>query len=197
MPHLPIPPFFSGIEPGSFAEDTMVRRLPEIAQRVISENSFDQSTNERLRALISELPHGLIRQLIDEQAPDWLDWQKALQPFLGKTWLEAPFFASEMYFYRRILEATGYFQPGLGYGVDPYRLQKKLGLNQAGQAITQALPQGIPANDEFLRQMIYLSLWGNQVDLSLWPVQNESDGKAKGGKRETHLLVDEGARVLT
>ncbi len=197
MPHLPIPPFFSGIEPGSFAEDTIVRRLPEIAQRVISENSFDQSTNERLRALISELPHGLIRQLIDEQAPDWLDWQKALQPFLGKTWLEGPFFASEMYFYRRILEATGYFQPGLGYGVDPYRLQKKLGLNQAGQAITEALPQGIPTNDEILRQMMYLSLWGNQVDLSLWPVQNESDGKAKGGKRETHLSVDEGARVLT
>ena len=197
MPHLPIPPFFCGTEPDSFAEDTIARRLPEIAQRVISENNFDQSTNERLRALISELPHGLIRQLIDEQAPDWLDWQKELQPFLGKTWLEAPFFASEMYFYRRILEATGYFQPGPGYGVDPYGLQKKLGLEQAGQAITQALPQGMPANKEFLRQMIDLSLWGNQVDLSLWPVQNESSSRAQGRKLEAHLLVNEGPAALT
>jgi hypothetical protein len=124
------------------------------------------------------------------QAPDWADWQTALRPFLGKTWLELPLFAAEMIFYRRILEASGYFQPGAGYGVDPYRLQKQLGLAQAGAALKRALPDGLPAGRENLSRLIHLSLWANQADLSLWPVQGEGGGKAQGGGREAHLLAD-------
>ena len=112
MPQLPIPPLLRGAEAGSFAEDTVVRRLPAIALRAIGENRFDGPTNERLRALASDLPHGPIRPLRDVQAPDWADWQQALQPFLGRSWLELPLFAAEMYFYRRLLEATGCFRAG-------------------------------------------------------------------------------------
>jgi hypothetical protein len=191
MCQLPIPQLLRGTEVGSFAEDTIVRRLPEIARRVISENDFAESTNDHLRSLAADLPHGLIRPLLDEQASDWLDWQRAMRPFLGQTWLELPLIAAEMYFYRRILEATGYFQPGSGCGVDPYRLQKKLGLAQAGSALAQALQQGLPAKAERLHRLILLSLWGNQADLSLWPVQGESGGKAQSGAGETHLLTDQ------
>jgi len=191
MPRLPVPSVLRGTEAGSFAEDTILRRLPEIARRVIAENSFDAFTDDRLRSLVADLPHGLIRPLLDEQAPDWSDWQRALQPFLGQTWLELPLFAAEMYFYRRILGATGYFQPGPGYAVDPYRLQKNLGLAQAGVALSQALPQGLPDNDVRLHQLVLLSLWGNQADLSLWPVQGEGGGKAQSGGGETHLLTDQ------
>jgi Damage-control phosphatase ARMT1-like domain len=196
MPHLPIPPLLRGTEAGSFAEDTIVRRLPAIALRVISENSFDEPTNQRLRALAHDLPRGRVRPLLDVRAQDWSSWQNVLQPFLGQTWLELPLFAAEMVFYRRILEATGYFQPGSGYGVDPYRLQKTLGLTQAGPAIAQALPQGLTANGEALRRLIHLSLWGNQADLSLWPVQGEGGGKAQGGGHETHLAADQNAAAL-
>ncbi len=191
MRQLPIPPFLRGREVGSFAEDTVVRRLPEIILRVISENNFADPTNDRLRSLAADLPHGLIRLLEDEQAPDSADWQNALHPFLGQTWLELPLFAAEMYFYRRILEATGYFQPGPGFGMDPYQLQKGLGLAQAGPALAQALPQGLPAQDGGLRQLVLCSLWGNQADLSLWPVQGGSGGKAQSGGGQTHLLVDQ------
>ncbi len=191
MPHLPVPALLSGAEQGSFAEDTIVRRLPEIARRVIAENNFDESTNHRMRNLAADLPHGLIRPLLDEQAPDWPDWQKAMQPFLGQTWLELPLFAAEMYFYRRILEATGYFQPGPGYAVDPYRSQKNLGLAQAGAALSQALPQGLPDKDVRLHNLILCSLWGNQADLSLWPVQGEGGGKAQSGGSDAHLLIDQ------
>ncbi len=196
MPHLPIPPLLRGTEPGSFAEDTIVRRLPATALRVISENSFDGPTNQRLRDLAGDLPRGRIRPLLDMQAPDWSSWQTAMQPFQGQTWLELPVFAAEMYFYRRILEATGYFQPGPGCGVDPFRLQKTLGLAQAGPAITQALPQGLTATGEMLRRLIYLSLWANQADLSLWPVQGEGGGKAQGGGQDGHLVVDQSAAAL-
>jgi hypothetical protein len=196
MSHLPIPPLLRGNEAGSFAEDTIVRRLPAIALRVISENSFDGPTNQRLRLLAGDLPEGRIRPLLDVQAQDWSSWQKALQPFQGQTWLELPLFAAEMYFYRRILESTGYFQPGPGFGVDPYRLQKILGLAQAGPAIAQALPQGLAAEGEALRRLIHLSLWANQADLSLWPVQGEGGGKAQGGGHAAHLAADQSAAAL-
>lgn len=192
IPALPIPPLLRGADPGSFAEDTIVRRLPELALRVLSENSFDEATNRRLHTLVSDLPHGLVRPLLDTNAPDWSDWQKALYPFFGQTWLEVPLFAAETYFYRRILEATGYFQPGPGYGVDPYRLQKELGLAQAGMSLEQALPVG----RQRWHRLIHMSLWGNQADLSLWPVQAGIGGRARGGGRETHLLADESAAAL-
>ena len=173
-----------------------MRRLPAIALRVISENSFDGPTNQRLRDLAHDLPHGRIRPLLDVQAQDWSSWQNAMQPFQGQTWLELPVFAAEMYFYRRILEATGYFQPGPGYGVDPYRLQKTLGLAQAGPAVTQALPQGLTAEGGALRRLMHLSLWANQADLSLWPVQGEGGGKAQGGGHDGHLAADQSAAAL-
>jgi Damage-control phosphatase ARMT1-like domain len=196
MPHFPIPPLLRGTDAGSFAEDTLVRRLPQIALRVLSENRFDEATKKHLTTLASDLPRGLIRPLLDKKAPDWFDWQTALQPFLGQSWLEVPLFAAEIYFYRRILEATGYFQPGPGFGVDPYRLQKELGLAQAGSTIAQALPPDLRAGKDQLHHLIYMSLWGNQADLSLWPVQGKSGGRAQGGGGETHLLVDQSAAAL-
>ncbi len=196
MPHLPIPPLLRGAEAGSFAEDTIIRRLPEIAQRVISENTFDTSINRSLQALVQDLPHGLIRPLTDIRAPDWSAWQEALQPFLEKSWLEIPLFAAEMYFYRRILEATGYFQPGPGYGEDPYRQQKKLGLEQGACALAQEFPRGLTGKKDRLLKLIYLSLWANQADLSLWPVQGESGGKAQGEGGKAHMIVDQSASVL-
>jgi hypothetical protein len=205
MPHLPILPLLRGSEAGSFAEDTIVRRLPAIALRVISENSFDEPTNRRLRDLAGDLPQGRIRPLLDVQASDWSSWQEALQLLLGQTWLEIPWFAAEMIFYRRVLEATGYFQPGPGFGLDPYRLQKILGLAQAGPALAQALPQGLPNDAEALRRLIHLSLWANQADLSLWPVQGEGGGKAQGGghlylrywrRHAAHLAADQSVAGL-
>jgi hypothetical protein len=39
----------------------------------------------------------------------WSAWGAGL---FGRPWLDAPFLWSESYFYRRLLDATGFFGPG-------------------------------------------------------------------------------------
>lgn len=196
MPVYPIPPYLRGSDPASFAEDTIIRRLPATARRAIAENSFEESTNQRLRALADDLPTGRIRPLEDVDAPDWVHWQEALQPVMGQTWLETPWLLAETYFYRRILEATGYFQPGPGWHSDPFVLQKRLALSQAGPALALALPDGLPTGSERLRRLLHLALWANQADPSLWPVEGASGGRAQGGGVDAHILVDQSDEVL-
>ncbi len=189
-------PVLCGSEPGSFAEDTITRRLPEIARRVIAENTFDEPVNKRLSILADDLPQGLVRSLEDRQAADWQDWEQCLQPLMGRSWLEIPLFAAEMYFYRRVLEATGYFLPGPNSGFDPYLAQKKLGLEQAAAAIEKASILFELPPLERMRQLIDLSLWANQADLSLWPVKGQGGGMAQGGGGRAHLVADQSGNVL-
>ena len=89
-----------------------------------------------------------------------------------------------------ILEATGYFNKAPGQTIDPYRRQKELGWLQATSTLAHALPQGLPAIKDRLWKLIHMSLWGNQADLSIWPVQGERGGNSKGEGGESHLLVD-------
>ncbi|MFB8788086.1 MAG: ARMT1-like domain-containing protein, partial [Potamolinea sp.] len=135
QPKLPLPPPLMMSLSGSFAHMTLTQRMPAIVERVIAENNFSSAIVENLETLIQELPNGIVRQLTDEAAPDFSAWMKYLEPFLGKRWIEIPWFFAEAYFYRRILEATHYFLPGLSQGVDPFALQKRLGLETAIDSI--------------------------------------------------------------
>ncbi len=175
----PYPPALCGAEMGTFTEHTIVHRLPEIARRVLAENDFRPDQGSRLEALIAEMPTAPLRPLQDASAPDAGLWNRALPGLAGSDWLHAPWFAAEMYFFRRILEATGYYRPGPGQGYDPYALQKRQGLAAALPASRAAAEQvcgwlHTPNREagtraERLAQLFKLCLWGNQVDLSLWP----------------------------
>lgn len=194
----PYPPALYGAEPGTFAEDTILRRLPELAQRVLAENDFHPDQRARLDALIAEIPTAPLRPLQDPGAPDEGMWQRALPALAGRDWLQTPWFVAEMYFFRRILEATGYYQPGLGQGYDPYALQKRQGLVAALPAARAAAERvrgwlHAPNREEDTRaerlvQLFKLSLWGNQVDLSLWP--------AGLADRPDHANVQQGEAFL-
>jgi hypothetical protein len=169
------PPPLRGAEIGSFAHDTVSRRMPTTVRRIPTENSLTPELAAAVLALADEIPHAPIRRLRDPGAPDLALWDAYCAPYLGQSWLDAPWFFSEIYMYRRVLEATGYFQPGPGLRADPYALQKRLGLEHAdlGQA---------PAD---LAAAISAALWGNQADLSLWPA---GEGSGPGG---AHLLADD------
>ncbi len=184
-------------EESSFAHITLTRRLPAIAQRVIAENDFSPSIVENLETLVQELPYGIVRRLKDD-GPDLIAWARYTEPFLGKRWLDVPWFFAEAYFYRRILEATDYFLPGAS-GVDPFELQKRMGLETAINSI-QTLSVQLNSwsdtqldgnNHTSLTALLYFALWGNRADLSLWPVNaGEADLSSQAHPEQAHILVD-------
>jgi hypothetical protein len=174
-PNLPIPAPLRGSDPNSFAHYTVSVRLPNIVEHVLQENNLAQPIVRQLRRLIEEISAGRIRYLNDAEAPDAGRWVDYLKPFVGSDWFQIPWFLAETYFYRRILEATGYFKSGPGYHLDPFIPQKQRGFDTAHEAtahLSRQLNSWLtqPAqNSELFSRLLMIALWGNQADLSLWP----------------------------
>lgn len=208
QPCIPIPPPLMMSEEGSFAYFTLTQRMPAIVQRVIDENDFSPVIVENLNALMQELPNGMVRSLQDDGA-DVTAWNHYLEPFLGKRWIEIPWFFAEVYFYRRILEATQYFLPGSFQSIDPYADQKRRGLETAMDAIrslstrvnnwsnSQQNWEGITDSHDLIA-LLYFVLWGNRADLSLWPIDaGESEQNRPVIQLEkTQILVDNTALLV-
>lgn len=198
--NFPIPEPLRGNEPGSFAADTLSRRLPGIALQVLQEGEWSPEAAARLRALAEDMPHGRVRPLQDNRAPDAALWRAYLPPYLGQTWLDAPWFPLETYFFRRILEASGYFQDEPGRGVDPYAAQKARGLSGAAEALEPAcalLEQADGGRAQTLAHLLRTAIWGNQADLSLWPEGREKPQRPSENELAAHLLVDDSTRAGT
>jgi uncharacterized protein with ATP-grasp and redox domains len=191
-------PIYSNL-PGTWAYSTVTLRLPDIAGRVIEENHFPDQINLNLSRLQEDINQGSIRSLLDQGAPDQEAWESYLEPFLGQSWLDVPWFFAEHYFYRRIMEAVDYFREGL----DPFGFQKREGLEKTlgeiqslGKFLQERL--AVPENvKETVREGIYFALWGNQADLSLWPAGSEGDPKHDSQKTlQEHLLANDMPRLM-
>ena len=191
-----LPPPLLMSEEGSFANRTITERLPAIVQQVIADNAFPPDVVGNLRELRNELPGGAPRPL-DDDGPDLESWADYLEPYLGRRWPEMPWYLGEVYFYRRILEATGYFSPGRWYLVDPYSPQKRKALTAALPVIRRlsaranALVSGEPGyNREGFICLTHFALWANRMDLSLWSAETT-------GREINRLEVEEEqARIL-
>ena len=188
-PTLPLPEPLRGNETGTFAEDSVVRRLPEIARRTIAQNTLSVEYVDRVEALASEIATGTLTFVDEPEAPDAAAWAAHVERYVGVRWVDAPWFFVETYFYRRLLAATGYSQPGPRRGLDPFQQQKQLALDTALQLAARL---GGVLDDP--RTLVTASLWANRVDLSLWPAeQTDSDSRTDavlGPQRRTRLLVD-------
>jgi hypothetical protein len=206
-PSLPIPSPLRGAEPDSFAHRTIVQRLPRIARRVLQENDFAPEAVDRMEVLLAEIPGAHIRPLqdIDTDAStvaSATSWAAYVAPHLHKNWLEVPWFFAETYFYRRILEATGYFQEGPGFKVDPFAPHKAQSLEeslQQGRGLARRVAQWRDAGraPEAGRQALSVALWGNQGDLSMWPAgEGEMPSHDDDAAAQAHVLVDDTEAVL-
>ncbi len=191
-PTLPVPPPLRGVDRGSFAEHTVKRRLPDIARRVLAENTLPPEAAAALEGLIADLPNAPLRPLTDTHAPDHTLWQAAIEPYHNQNWLQVPWFFAETYFFRRIIEAVDYFNTDL----DPFAVQKQQGLVTYEGAITTLLEPPSPTrptgwNQETFSRLLLADLWGNQVDLSLWPADAaDKPDHTDEETRQAHLLVD-------
>ncbi len=186
-----LPPPLLASEPGSFAYDTVTQRLPDILRRTIATNAVPAAAGA-LQDLHAEMTGGRLRGLL-EMAEDRTFWDEVCAPHIGLPWLDCPWFFAETFFYRRILEATGYFQPGPGQGVDPFAATKSAEwAPDAAPAAIAALAARLPeATRDRFSTLFHASLWGNRIDLSL-PVAAHLG--TENVDRE-HLLVDDSDAV--
>jgi hypothetical protein len=122
-PNLPIPdPIYSDV-PGTWAYDTMSRRVnEEILQRTYDDNKdvwendpkfepilkrFNELRNDLQNASKTKLklPLKPPADSTESRLKEWMEWNDILQPFIQKndTWLTAPWMVTEFYVYRRLL----------------------------------------------------------------------------------------------
>ena len=184
-------------DPGSFAQNTFKVRIPAILQEALDLNpTFDGEIRHNIAALHAELTAGAIRGLI-ESAPDRPFWDAAAAPYIGRSWLNVPWYWAEAFFYRRVLEATRYFQPGPWHGVDPYAAKKRAewAPEAAPQAVAQLL-ESLPADDleAQCEQLLHAALWGNRTDLS-YTIAAHLGATASPVDERANLLVDDSAAL--
>jgi uncharacterized protein with ATP-grasp and redox domains len=181
---------------GSFAQRTLAVRVPQILDDTIARAGdagiLDAASRAALFELRTELVSGMVQGLSEDARAGVVDvaaWNAACAPFVSKSWLDVPWYFAESYFYRRVLEATGYFREASAMrGVDPF-LPSKLGEEHAALPRARAVLERNPRPR--LGELLALSLWGNRADLSY------AVGLAHGAHgAEEDLLVDDAVRAV-
>jgi uncharacterized protein with ATP-grasp and redox domains len=172
-------------------------RFPDIAQRTVAENRVAPSHAAAVDRLVEEIVSGGLTIANAPLAPAAQTWVRALRPHVGAPWVEAPWFLTETYFYRRLLMALGYWTPGARTLVDPFAVQK-----QAGLAASDGLIEALGSVRADAQAVLAASLWANRVDLSLWPTGTEQ-GDAERRAREVlragmaeRIIVDDRDEVM-
>jgi len=199
LPNLPIPDPLLSLTPGTWAYDTMSRRLNEdILQRTYEENeeafnspSFAKALERfnQLRSELNDAANTKLRHLqfestdgrsADVVAREEAEWRSILQPFIdnGDSWLSAPWLVTEFYAYRRLIEAIGYYDKSNPdtYLYDPFLKAKRAGLDSSVKSAEYMLEKvaSLPNTKEGVALAAAFALWGNKMDLSIWPADAEN-----------------------
>ena len=198
VPNLKLPPPIYSDEPGTWAYDTMSRRVDaEILQRTYEENEEEFNSPEFAEALMkfndlrAELQNAAKTKLrhlkdlteeeakSDERVREYNEWKAIMDPYVqkGDTWLTAPWLVTEFYAYRRLMEAIGYFDKTKPtYMWDPFAKAKKAGLDTSVSSAENVMDkiEALPNTREGAGIAAAFSLWANKMDLSIWPADSEN-----------------------
>ena len=195
-----LPSIIHTSEPGSWARETFETRVPRIIDDIIAANDYPGVIVKALRALRREITGGKIRALV-EDSDDRVFWDEHSREHIGKSWLDVPWFWAEAFFYRRVLEAVQYFQPGKFYRRDPYTRikQTELAPDRARRAVNAVLASlksetGFLPETQFVT-LLHAALWGNRVDLSMYNIASHQQNASTFEHERDNLLVDDSARV--
>jgi len=167
----PLPPPILISPEGSFAWDVFHRRHPKLIENVIGALPYTGDQAAALRDLRDESMHGVITPLLPS-APDAARWREWDRGRYGKPWSDAPFLWSESFFFRRILQATGFYgsaEPATAAWatVDPYAPMKDVELADPGLEAAfgwyAALPDLEP--ERRFAALVEACVLGNRADL--------------------------------
>ena len=161
-----LPPELLNNDPEGFAWGVWHDRTPKLVTQVRDANPYGPEQRRALDALLEEIASGVMQPL-GPRAHDQQVWASWGADYFGKPWLDAPFLWSESYFYRRLLDAVGFFEPGPWHWFDAFEYLKTAELRDA------ALEPDLAALDDLQRldvedqgrAKLLGSLWGNRADL--------------------------------
>ncbi|MFD3523684.1 damage-control phosphatase ARMT1 family protein [Streptomyces sp. NPDC058653] len=152
--------------PGSFARSVLAERHPALIQQVRDAFPWSPERHRALDALLRSCTEGVIEPL-GPDAHDREQWDVWGEEYFGRSWFDVPFLWSESYFYRRLLDAVGYFAPGPWHGTDPFAPFKRAELRGSLVDDELAALDALAERPVAERAAAYLqaSLWGNRADL--------------------------------
>ncbi|AIV33613.1 damage-control phosphatase ARMT1 family protein [Streptomyces sp. CCM_MD2014] len=196
MPDTPsVPaPVILGNEPGSFPHGVLAERHPAIVRQVRDAFPLDPGRCEALDALLESCADGVVEPLPAAADPTgrdrdrWAHW--GMDAYAGRSWYDVPWLWAESHFYRRLLDAVGYFGPGPWQGVDPFRPAKLAELDAPETDEELAALDELPA-DERGRALLHGSLWGNRADLGF-----RLSDRGAGPRGEAEPLVADDSDTL-
>jgi hypothetical protein len=177
--------------PRSFARGVLTRRHPDLIATVRRLVPCPPAIQESLDQLLVTIG-GTIPPL-PAGSHDLSTWQECAAPYLSRPWVDVPFLWAESYFYRLLLEATGYFGSGPWAGIDSFAPQKNAKLNTPDLARDlRDLDLLLAAPDQAsLSAALAASLWGNRADLGF----RMSDPGAQGKDQVDDLVADDSAEL--
>ena len=198
-PANPPPPLETG-EPDSFARMTMMTRIPAIVHHVLADHAgrYPGHIKRALQDLENEIVEDKPVRPLHTDAPDGESWAKAWTPNQNRTWLNVAWFFAEAYFYRRLLEAAGYFSQSEWAGVDPFlpRKQAELRSDSPWQLLSLALKHAKADTPADFRRLLHHCLWGNRVDLSYSKIVQATGRQIVVDSEQVNLLVDDTESML-
>ncbi|PAZ11560.1 hypothetical protein CLM62_34815 [Streptomyces sp. SA15] len=193
MPETPPAPVILGNEPGSFPHSVLAERHPAIVRQVREAFPYGPSQRRALDALLANCTKGVIEPLPAEahDRDRWKAW--GMDAYTGRSWFDVPWLWSESHFYRRLLDAVGYFAPGPWQGIDPFRPFKlaELGSSETDEELAALDALADRPADEQAEALLHGSLWGNRADLGF----RLSDAGAEGRAAAPSLVADDSATL--
>jgi hypothetical protein len=167
-----MPPELLNNDPRGFAWGVWHDRTPKLVRQVRDGHPYGPAQRRALDGLLDEIAGGLIAPLGPaaggRETPEaWATWEIWGADYFGTPWLDAPFLGSESYFYRRLLDAVGFFAPGAWQGVDPFAPLKDAELRDPALAADLAALDALGRRpvEEQGQVKLLASLWGNRADL--------------------------------
>ena len=196
MPTQTLPPYLMTSDPGSFAQRTILERKPQIVRQVMDDNDYPPEVKAALDSFRNEIASLPIKPL-HEVASDSALWNAELSAsYAGKNWLDVPWYFAETYFYRKLLEAVGYFQPSERQGQNPFEKQKRGQIDSDIQKLAAEWEQLSALEPETrFEALLHSCLWGNRADLSNFTVKEKGRGGLTAHEERHLILIDHTERI--